>query len=303
MNKNIMIVLAGGFLIAVIVAVIVQASLSSGKKEQKVSQTGGQIKIVVAAKNLSTGDELKEDNLRYQKWPENAVFEGAIRQEKGKKPHELVQGTLRRALAEGEPVMKSALVPEERYNYMTASLAPGMRAYSLKLSAEELAGGFVKPGDHVDLLLTYRASVRYRGNNNAIKDMIESNLNNKATETILQNIKVIAVGQDIEREEEGENGKKKKNAKAAIVTFEVTRKQAEVIAMARDVGKVSLSLRKLGDDTVLADLPPSTSDARITSIYDEILEKVYRMEKNTSQAGNIVRIYTGVDIEEVTVGQ
>lgn len=304
MNKNIMIVLAGGFLIAVIVAVIVQASLSGGKKEQKVTQSSEQIKIVVAAKNLSIGDELNEKSLRYQKWPENAVFEGAIRQEKGKKPHELVQGTLRRTLAAGEPVMKSALVPEESYNYMTASLAPGMRAYSLKLSAEELAGGFVKPGDHVDLLLTYRASVRYRGSDNAIKDMIESNLNNKATETILQNIKVIAVGQDIEREEVGENStQKKKKATSAIVTFEVTRKQAEVIAMARDLGKVSLSLRKLGDDTVAADLPPSTSDARITNIYDEILEKVYRMEKNTSQAGNIVRIYSGVDIEEVTVGQ
>lgn len=302
MNKNILIVLAGGFLIAVLVAVIVQASLSGGKSKSKSSQSGEMVRIIVAAKSLSTGDELNENNMRYQQWPKDAAFEGLVRQKDGKKPHELLKGTLRRPVSAGEPIMKSALVPEEKYNYMTASLAPGMRAYSLKLNADQLAGGFIKPGDHVDLLLTYRASVRYRGNDNQIKDMLEANLRNKATETILQNIRVIAVGQDIEREDDG-NGKKSKAIKTAIVTFEVTRKQAEVIAMADDTGKISLSLRKLGDDTVMAEVPPSTTDSRITNIYDELLEKVYRMEKNTSQAGNIVRIYSGVDIEEVTVGQ
>ncbi len=318
MNRNIMIVLAGGFLIAVLVALVVQASLSGGKKKTTNVASGETVKIVVAAKSLSTGDELNEKNIKFQSWPKDAVFDGAIRQKDGKKPDELVKGTLRRAVTEGEPIMKSALVPEEKYNYLAASLAPGMRAFSVKFTGDDLVGGFIKPGDHVDVLLTYKSKMRYKGKNPEIENMIEANLNNKVTETILQNLKIIAVGQDIERVEDDGNGdgdssgknnsgnKKKaatKTVKSAVVTFEVDRKSAEILAVADDFGKLSLALRKLGDETILAERPPSTTDARVTNIYDELLEKVHRMEKSSSQAGNIVRIYSGVDIEEVTVGQ
>jgi pilus assembly protein CpaB len=302
MNRNIMIVLAGGFLIAVLVALIVQASLSGGKKN-KAMVASEKVRIVVAAKDLTTGTQLNDKNLKFQEWPKDAIFEGAIQRKDGKKPNEMVEGTLRRSVAAGEPIMKSALVPENKINYLTASLAPGMRAYSIKLKAEEVAGGFVKPGDYVDVLLTYKARVRYRGNNDLVRDMIEANIENRATETILQKIKVIAIGQDIEREDDPDAKGKKKSVKTAIVTLEVSREDAEVLAISKSIGSITFALRKLGDDQVMASRPPSTTDARVTNIYDEILEKVYRMEKNTSQNGNIVRIYTGVNIEEVTVGQ
>lgn len=299
MNRNIMIVLAGGFLIAVLVALIVQATLSGGK-EKVVATTGEKVRIVVAASDLSTGTELSDKNIKFKEWPKDALFNGAIQRTDDKKPEELIEGTLRRSVAEGEPIVKSALVPENKSNYMTASLAPGMRAYSVRFAADDIVGGFVKPGDHVDILLTYRSRVNYRGDDELIEDMIETELNDRATETILQNVKVIAVGQDIEREDDDDEKKKARNA---IITFEVKREDAEILALAREVGNLSAALRKLGDNTVIAKRPPATTDARVTNVYDEVLAKVYEMEKKSGQNANIVRIYTGVNIEEVTVGQ
>lgn len=302
MNKNILIVLAGGFVIAILVALLVQAGLSGGKKKTVKDSSGEMVRIVVAAKNLSTGDELKPGTLRYQEWPVAALFKGAIKVQKGKNPIDLIEGTLRRDIAMGEPVMKSALAPKSNGNYVAASLKPGMRAYAIKMKPEDVAGGFVKPGDRVDVLLTYKTSVKYRGDNNYIKDMIEANIDKLATETVLQNVPVIAVGQDIDRGDDEDGKKAKKSTKSMIITLEVSKRQAEVMAMSDKVGDISLTLRKMGDDSVTP-TEPATTDARVTHVYDEVLEKVYRMEKKTSQDGNIVRIYNGVNIQEVSVGQ
>jgi len=75
MNKNIIIVLAGGFLIALLVALMVNAALSGSKKSEVVEVK--KVQILVAAKDLSVGKDLKEGDLKWQSWPADSMFMGA----------------------------------------------------------------------------------------------------------------------------------------------------------------------------------------------------------------------------------
>src|SRR5689334_23209060 len=121
MNRNVMIVLGGGFLIAVLVALLVQASLGSKKKQEPVKEEP-RVQIVVAAADLPVGTELTEANIKYQEWPATGIFPGAIKREGDKKALDMVSGRLLRPLAAGEPVVKSALVKDTEGNFIAASL-------------------------------------------------------------------------------------------------------------------------------------------------------------------------------------
>ncbi len=301
MNRNVLIVLAGGFLIAVLVALLVQASLSGGKKEAPVIKAEEpKVKIVVAAAPLKIGDKLSEENVKWLEWPKSASFPGAVIQEDDKKPTEMISGRLRRALKEGEPVVESALVSETQGNFLAASLGPGMRAFSINVKAATMVGGFVGPGDYVDILLTYRQKINYEGEDNpAIDNMIEMYIDDMATETILQNVKVLAVDQSAFRDEE-EDGKVKVGK---TVTLEVDYKGAEVLALASEFGDLSLTLRRLGDESIVMERPPVTTDARITNIYDEVLREITQAsgQDYTGQNSKVVRIYRGEAVEEISV--
>lgn len=294
MNRNVMIVLAGGFLIAVLVALLVQAGLSSGKGEPVVLAEAPKVQIIVAAKDLKIGAELSGDNMKWQDWPKNAVFPGALVQEKDKTPLETVSGRLLRDVKSGEPIVKSALVPELSGNFLAASLGEGKRAFAISVNAASMVGGFVGAGDYVDVLLTYKALVRYNGPENAkVDDLIAKNVNKLATETILENVKVMAVDQTAMRAEDEDKIKVGKT-----VTLEVDYKGVEILALSSKMGDLSLSLRRLGDDNVVAGKYPVTTDARVTNISDEIYSE---MSKITGQASKSVRIYRGGVVENVSV--
>lgn len=308
MNRNLIIVLAGGLLIAVLVAVLVQASLGGGKKKKEadVAQVKN-VQILVAAKNLSIGTELTNENMKWKEWPEAGVFEGAVIRKEAQKPVEALTGRLARSLGEGEPIMKSALVSAKDGNFVAASLRDGMRAVGMDVKPAMIVGGLLKPGDYVDIIMTYKSKVTYGGPDpsSRINDMLELNLDKYATETILQNVRVLAVGTDIDSEvgDETTDGKKKKTKqpKVKTVALEVDLRGAEVLSLAKDMGKLTLALRKLGDDKFYDRQYRVITDERLTQITDEIYSDILEIQKNTGQNGNVVRIYNGYQQEQVPV--
>ena len=308
MNRNLIIVLAGGFLIAVLVAVLVQATMGGKKKEAPVADIK-KVQIIVASKNLSIGTELSNENMKWMDWPESGLFEGAIVKKEGKKPVEMISGRLRRPLGSGEPVLKSALVSEGDGNFIAASLAEGMRAVGLDVKPAMIAGGLLQPGDYVDVIMTYKNKVTYGGPDpgSKINDMIELNLDKYATETILQNVRVLAVGDKYKDEAaapaSADNGKKKKEkvAKVKTVSLEVDLRGAEVLALGKEMGKITLAMRKLGDDKFYEHKYSVITDERLTEITDEIYGKIVDIQKNSGQNGNVVRIYNGYQQEQVPV--
>lgn len=290
MNKNVLIVLGGAVLVSVLVAMLVQLTLG-GNKKAAVKKEEPKVEILVAAKDLGLGKTLKEGDLKWQKWPKSSVFPGAVKREDDKKPEEALEGRLARNIAKGEPIMKSALLSQSKGNLVAASLEAGQRAVAISVDASSMVGGFIGPGDFVDVILTYKESVRAEDDNPAISKMIELNLDKLAAETILQNVKVLAVDQKAER---GDDDKKIKVGKT--VTIAVGAYDAERLTLASELGDLTLALRGVGDSDVVEKKWPTVSDARLTTMGDEIYTEYEKLQKDTGIRSNIVRIYDGENV-------
>lgn len=289
MNKNIIIVLVGAVLVAVLVAMLVQLTLGKQEKPQVVAEA--KVEVLVAAKDLGIGKELKAGDLSWQEWPKSSVFPGAVIRKENKKPEAALEGRLARNIGKGEPVMKSAMLGTAVGNMVSASLEPGQRAVAIEVDASSMAGGFIGPGDFVDIILTYRESVKADGETNAkVKEMLELTLDKMATETLLQNVKILAVDQMAERPEDN------KVKVAKTVTVAVSMQDAERLFLASELGNLTLALRGVGDEDTTKPSWPIMSDARLTNMNNEIFKQYKQLKKDTSVNPNIVRIYNGESV-------
>ena len=148
----------GALLVAIVVAMLVQAKLGG-----KSHDAGPSSQILVANKRLVTGSQLKQEDVRWQDWPETAVFSGMIQKKDypDDKQPDVFNTPLRRTLESGEPITTQALIADSKgsNSFLAASITPGMRAVALPITLETSAGGFVLPGDHVDIVLAYSAQI------------------------------------------------------------------------------------------------------------------------------------------------
>ncbi len=278
MNKNILIVLGGGFLVALLVAVIVQASFGS-KKE-------GMVEVAVATKSLKAGDSVGETTFRWQEWPKDSVSSGVVVREGDKKVMDIVKGKIRRDMSAGEPLLKAALSSAQQGNVLAAIMEPGHRAMAIKVSPESMVGGFMSPGDRVDVILTYQ--VKLSGDE---KDEAATRVDRHASQTVLENVKVLAIDQNARKEDD-------KAKIGRTVTLEVDGAGAERLALVSQMGDLSLVLRALGDDTVAEKKDKTfTTDVEVSNV----LQELGKMKKNSGGKSDIVRVYNGQDVENVTV--
>jgi len=287
MNKSVMMIMAGALVVAILVAMIVQAKLSPKKEKNTASAS---IEVLVSTKKLMTGERLKPENVRWQEWPEKAVFKGVYKRadQPDEKELAIYDVPLRRDIESGEPITSQALIPDVKGggNFLAASISEGMRAVAVNVKANTAAGGFIAPGDHVDVLLAYSVKM-----DSDAKDAAGELVDRYASQTILNNVKVLAVDQSSKDE-----GREAKVAKT--VTIEVTREGAEVIALADKMGELSLSLRRLGDkDTEISKVTPITTDATIS----EVSRKVNQMMERSKTGSETVRIYSGTAVQNVPV--
>ena len=169
------------------------------------------------------GSFVKPEHVRWQAWPEEAVGDSYLL-EGTAKPEDIVGAVVRRGIAAGEPVTNGRIVRPGDRGFLAAVLQPGMRAISVSVNPTTGIAGLVFPGDRVDLLLT--------------QTIPSGNTPRMASETVLENVRVLAIDQVL-NDQSGEPTLGKNT------TIEVTPKQAEVVAVASDLGKLSLSLRSL----------------------------------------------------------
>lgn len=227
-----------------------------GKKNQAVAAAGPQVQmteVLVAARDLDIGTNITADDIKWQKWPNDAVAGGYLTKDSHPQGLEGMVGSVARTTVfAGEPITDTKLVRAESSNFMAAALQPGMRAVSVELREETSAGGFIKPNDRVDVILTAEA-----GNS-------DDGMKRARTRTLLQNIRVMAVGQTF-RDSAGTTettGDTQQTAKTA--TLEVSPAEAELLQQGGEIGTLSLSLRGLsGADKPVVELRvPSGSMGR-----------------------------------------
>jgi pilus assembly protein CpaB len=197
-----------------------QASLRAKDMQAHKSEQPTQT-IVVAKQPLRFSTELSASMLKEVPWPADAVPAGAFA-----KIADLLAGGRRVVLAaieENEPVLSLKITGAGQRATLSALVRPGMKAVTIRVNDVEGVGGFVLPGDHVDVVLTRTID---KGQ--------------ATTDVVLQNTRVLAVDQTADE----------RAAKAAVaksVTLEVDTVDAQKIWLASSVGSLSLLLRKAGE--------------------------------------------------------
>lgn len=291
MNKNILIVLGGAVLVAVLMAVLVQVML--GESEQPEVQQEPKAQILIAAKDLSIAHELEDGDFKWQTWPESSLFSGAIVRKDDQDADEVLEGRLRRDIAEGEPMMQSYLIGESKGNFVAASLEPGQRAVSIQVNAKTMVSGFVSPGDFVDVILTYKQKIRVEDDDPSVQIMVDQNIDSVATETILENVKVLAIDQQATKPKDD------KIRVGKTVTLALGVEDTERVVLAQQIGDLTLVLRAMGDEAPIERKWPIVSDARLIKVDDEIYEKYDEMKNDTGIRAKNVRIYSGEAVQVI----
>ena len=190
------------------------------------------VDVLVAKADLTRGQVIGNMDVGWQMWPTAAANPSFV--QKSERPNainDFVGAIVRVSIAAGEPIRDPQVVPAKGSGFMAAILPQGMRAVAMETSPENGAGGFILPDDHVDVVLTRRDKSAEKS----------GGAEKYVSETILRNVRVLAVDQAVEEK----NGQKVVVGKTA--TVELTEQQVETLALSRQIGSLSLSLRSILD--------------------------------------------------------
>jgi len=183
--------------------------------------------VLVARGQITRGQILKPENLAWRPWPESGIDPANI--QAGTKPLESFAGWVaRERIGAGDPITETKIVQPGSRGFLAAALQPGMQAISVVVTPASDVSGFILPGDHVDVVITH--TLPGTGDNPGMQ--------HRAAETVLRDVRVLGVDQKLDSKGEA--------VVAHTATLEVTPKQSEIIAVASEIGKLSLSLRSLG---------------------------------------------------------
>jgi pilus assembly protein CpaB len=190
------------------------------QKQHEIEQARGEVaQVVVAAADVPPGTTLTAEQLRTVMWPKASLPPGSANDSS------LVIGRLTvRDLVAGEPILEAKLAPKDvTTGAMTFLIPPGKRAITVGVDQVSGVSGFILPNSYVDVIVT---TTPPKGP--------------KISQTVLQNMRVLAVGQIIDQ-------KDGKPVPVPTVTIAVTPDEAERLAMASSEGLPRLVLRKFGD--------------------------------------------------------
>lgn len=207
------------------------------------------MKVLVAARQIAPGATLTADSLLWQDWPTEGLQPDYITSEAS--PGAIAENTGAMARAEiypGEPI-RSAKLTRTGAGYLAATLDAGTRAVSIPIAPESASGGFIVPGDYVDVVLT-RATATGRD-----------------TQTILQSVRVLAIDAQLDPQGGTEDSVTADSARGfsgnALATLALTPTAAEVIINATSTGSLSLMLRPVVETSTAADAEQRAANAAI----------------------------------------
>ncbi|MEH6632191.1 MAG: Flp pilus assembly protein CpaB [Halopseudomonas aestusnigri] len=189
-----------------------------------------EIQILTAKKDIPIGKFVNENDFVWQSWPENYVSDYHLTKDKFK-IDDLTGRVSRTGIPTSEPININKLVSPGERGFLAVVLKPGHRALSVNISSETSVSGLVYPGDRVDIIASM-----------TIKEDEDSKKKRRVSETILTNVRVLALGTSLSTE----TGKT--NAGAKTVTVELTPSQVEIVSVSAIWGKISLALRPLAKD-------------------------------------------------------
>jgi pilus assembly protein CpaB len=218
--------------------------------------------IVVAAKPLRFGTEINATMVREIPWSEESIPTGAFTT-----VSQLLAGGKRVVLAaieQNEPVLSVKVTGAGQRASLSSLVGDGMKAVTIRVNDVEGVGGFVLPGDRVDVVMTRQIDKTQASN-----------------EIVLQNARVLAVDQSADERSD-------KAVVAKAVTLEVATAAAQKLWLASSVGSLSLLLRKAGETTSESTKRVTLSDLNGTSdSQDTDTRKIVVTRGTTKQEYNV----------------
>jgi pilus assembly protein CpaB len=187
--------------------------------------------IYVALKNINVGDPLDDKMVALEEWPKDKVPIGAIT-----KWEDIEDRRPRSNIYQGEPILDNKLLARGQTNDPMQGVPAGMRLKTINVDAKKSAAGLLSPGDRVDVQIFVKANE-------------SQGFPNSFTKIFLQNIRVYAVDQTIDKAAEGEDSR----AVAKTISLIVTPAQASRITLAENLGEISLVPRHPDDDKIVDD--------------------------------------------------
>ena len=237
-----------GYLAAVLVSRYIETQ--TDRLERKVAKEKMELaKTVVASKEIPIATKIMPEDLKIIDWPKEGIPKDAFSQ------IEDLKGRITRIkIFEGELIIEGKLVPKGGMPGLPALIPKGERAVAMKVSEVSGIAGFIHPGDLVDVI-----SVITRGT----KEWM--------CKTILQNVKVLGVGTEIEETP----GKKPK--RVDTVTLLLSPQDVEKLALAAEAGELRLALRSRLDQEVKE--IPGVTLTKLTTMKEKKEKPVKRLVK------------------------
>lgn len=238
----------------------------------------GAVEVLVADRDLAAGEIVNDGMLRWQAWPETAVNENYLSRQGESGSADVDGAAVRSAIMAGEPIVMSKLVMSDQPGFLAGALRPGMRAITLKVDEVSGNAGFILPGNRIDVILTQEIETALAGGDTGMK---------RVSETVLSDLRVLAVDQEV-------NDLENEPKVSKTVTLEVDVKQAETAALAKRMGKLSLSLRSVArSDSEMATAGLFTADDQISRFLSPVYMPVLTA-RHDIKAGTLLR---DLDIE------
>ena len=195
-----------------------------------VSRQGGiaSNKVVVAAVDIELGSRVNPQMLSLVDWPSGSLPPGSFKDAKSLEDRVVKVGVLR-----GEAILEGKLAPVGTKGGLSAVIASGKRAMTVRVNDVVGVAGFALPGNYVDVMV------------NAQQDKNRGEENRQISKTVLEKVLVLAMAQEANRDDT-------KPKVVSAVTLELSLEDSEKLDLARSVGTLSLVLRNQMDRTTVA---------------------------------------------------
>jgi pilus assembly protein CpaB len=267
---------------AIGLAVVMQKAMGGKPAPAPIVQTAApsakpMTQVLVAKRDLAIGDRLVAGDVTWQAWPSDAVNAAFITNGAaepvstqatakaakavgdmaggmigGVTPEKAVEGAIvRDPILIGEPITARKIVRGGEGGYLSVVLSPGKRAMAVPVTSETAVGGFVLPGDRVDVIQIRDAQSGGEGDGGGKQSVAE---------TIIQNVRVLALDQSTAAEKDA------KTIVASTATLEVGPVEAEALARAKSAGAVTLTLRAYTDLGGPSGLAVASQDSAVVRI-------------------------------------
>ncbi len=274
--------LVGALVIAVVTAVMAKNMFAGAGAQQAAAAPAVPVgpKVLVAKKALPVGTIIDADSLTFQPWPKE-LMQGAYYVDGQPDAKNLAGTVVRYAIAAGQPITRGSLVGPQDRGFLAAALGPGMRAITVPVNVTTGVAGFIFPGDHVDIVLSQQVSGG--GDGPPLK----------VSETIVRNVRVLATDQRVTSKDE--DGKTPVRT-FSNVTFEVTPKLVEKIAVAQSIGQLSLSLRSLADTSADLERAVAAGDVKVPANASPAQERQMLLAYSNRPSDGNTTFSTGGDV-------